>query len=199
MKQKIGFLRRSHRLIGTLLILPIVAWVITGLFFFIKPGYGDAFAPLEVRRYPLNTTPVPTAPDQLEARLLKTILGTHLLVRTEEGIKHLNAMTGRVWAPPNAEATRRLIDDAIAGNPRYGTIITETDDMVTTDTGVEIHLNWATLSLSQKGNDTARINRMYAIHYLQWTGIASIDRYLGVVGLLLMLWMAISGVRLLFR
>jgi hypothetical protein len=38
------------------------------------------------------------------------------------------------------------------------------------------------MSLQQKGRDTDRIDRLYRIHYLQWTGVKSIDRVVGFVG-----------------
>ena len=37
---------------------------------------------------------------------------------------------------------------------------------------------------------------MYKIHYLQWTGIKSIDKVLGIIGLVLVLLLAFLGLRM---
>ena len=65
-----------------------------------------------------------------------------------------------------------------------------------TDTGVEVTLDWNRVSLQQRGRDTDRIDRLYKVHYLQWTGVKSIDRVLGFVGLSLVLGLTVLGVRL---
>jgi uncharacterized iron-regulated membrane protein len=52
------------------------------------------------------------------------------------------------------------------------------------------------MSLYQQGKDTDFINQMYKIHYLQWTGIKSIDKVLGIIGLILVLLLAFLGLRM---
>jgi hypothetical protein len=39
---------------------------------------------------------------------------------------------------------------------------------------------------------------LYRIHYLQWTGIKSVDQVLGVVGILLIVALSLLGARLFF-
>ena len=43
-----------------------------------------------------------------------------------------------------------------------------------------------------------RIDALYRIHYLQWTGYKLVDRLVGLVGLLLLVTLAVLGVRLAF-
>ena len=183
-----------------MLVLPMVGWAVTGFVFFVKPGYGGAYESLAVKTYPLEAgQSVKTAPEWLEYRGLKTILGHHLLVRTAVEWHHLNPGTLQPAAAPSDDEVRRLVTDAFSANPqRYGNITGVADGVVTTDTGVEVTLDWNRISLQQRGRDTDRIDRLYKIHYLQWTGIEGIDRILGFVGLALLLALTAFGIRLAF-
>jgi hypothetical protein len=60
-------------------------------------------------------------------------------------------------------------------------------------------LDWKRLSLSQRGKDTNRIDTIYKIHYLQWTGLESLDKVLGAIGILLTLALSVLGARLLLK
>lgn len=191
---------RVHRWTGVVLLTPLLAWCLTGLIFLIQPGYGAAYEALPVQGYPL-TEPLTITPqeDWLEYKVLRTVLGTHLLVRNETGWRHLNAAT---LAPFEADEQQRrsLISDAIAQNiERYGRLLETQTDPYLTSSGTEIRLQWNTLSLQQYGVDTRWIDRMYRVHYLQWTGVKSLDKVLGVFGLLLLIIMSVTGVRLLLR
>ncbi len=197
--------RRAHRILGLVLFLPICAWALTGLVFFVKPGYEAAYSGLRVRTYTLDGTPVPQPrSDWLEVRVVRTILGDHLLVHAESGFAQLDPATLRARELPDEDAIRRLIDDAIAAERgRYGEIalvVRHLDDSpgasIETTTGVKIELDWARLALQQSGRDTRRIDALYRVHYLQWTGFAVLDRVLGVMGLASLLALAILGLRL---
>lgn len=199
--------RSLHRIIGVVLVLPMVGWAVTGFVFFIKPGYGGAYESLTVRTYPLDASaPGPNLASReiqaerdswLEYRVFRTILGEHLLVRTATGWRHLNPSTLEPVSAPSDDEVRRLVADAFTANPqRYGTITRVDSGVITTDTGVEITLDWNRVSLQQRGRDTDRIDRLYKVHYLQWTGVMSIDRVLGFVGLTLLLALTVLGVRL---
>jgi len=186
-----------------MLTLPMFGWALTGLVFFIKPGYDAAYGGLRVRCYPLEGTALPAArPEWLEMRVLRTKLGDHLLVRTERGAEHLDPATLRARDLPDEAGIRALIDDAIASDPRYGTIVSVArathDATVKTSTGATIDLDWNSMSLQQSGRDTRTIDALYRIHYLQWTGVRTLDRVLGVGGLAALVALAILGVRLAF-
>lgn len=203
--------RRLHRFLGLTLLLPLLGWAGTGLVFFLKPGYEAAYRSLEVRTYPLEGDEeiswAVIERGRLEARVLRTALGRHLLVRTSDGWAQLDPATGAPRELPEEAELRRLVDDAISGaRGRYGEVTSvERRDgrrpgaSVRTMTGVAIELDWPTLTLRQSGRDTRSIDALYRVHYLQWTGLRTVDRVLGAVGILLLLLLAGLGVRLAFR
>ena len=191
-------IRKLHRVIGLVLLLPFLGWTVTGLVFFIKPGYEGAFELLQPRTYPLDgDLSIKADPTWLEFRYLRTILGSHLLVRTSEGWLHLDPETLRLKERPTDDEIRALVSDAFsAHSQRYGKITGISNNTITTDTNTRIVLDWKRLTLQQRGTDTDLIDLLYRIHYLQWTGITVIDRMLGPLGLALVLALSILGVSL---
>src|SRR5438093_11470932 len=116
--------RAIHRVIGVIMLLPLAAWAATGAVFFIKPGYGAAYDALPIRMYPIEAA-INVRPDSSwrEMKHLRTILGLHLLARTDQGWVQLDPVTLRPIAPPPGEDVMRLIADAFVTNPtRYGRI-----------------------------------------------------------------------------
>ena len=192
--------RSLHRVAGLAMLLPLAGWAITGAIFFLKPGYAGAYELLQVKTYPLDSTlAIETDPTWTEARLVKTILGEHLLARTSRGWLHIDPRSRQPWPEPSADDVSTLVTDAFSANPqRYGRVASIEGDNITTDTGVRVQLDWNRLALSQSGKDTDRINTIYKIHYLQWTGIKSIDKVLGALGILLVLTLSALGARLFF-
>jgi hypothetical protein len=197
--------RTLHRIIGVVLVLPMLGWAVTGFVFFLKPGYGGAYEALTVKSYPMDGAPSIGRGNQaalhpwLEYRVFRTILGDHLVVRTAAGWHQLNPLTLQPIAAFTDDDVRRLVTDAFTANPeRYGSITRVDNGVIHTDTGVEVTLDWHRVTLQQRGRDTDRIDRLYKVHYLQWTGNKSIDRVLGFVGLVLVLTSTALGVRLAF-
>ncbi len=198
MPRKILHARKFHRVLGLILLLPFFGWALTGLIFFLKPGYKDAYEMLALKTYPLEQK-LTLAPDPawLEIRYLRTVLGEHLLVRTKTGWSQLDPNTMQPQAPPDTAKIKLLLQDACAAHPqRYGNIVSVENNTAKTDTGVEITLDWNRLSLQQKGKDTDRIDLLYRIHYLQWTSISSIDKPLGFIGIVLVMILTMLGIRL---
>jgi uncharacterized iron-regulated membrane protein len=193
--------RTVHRVIGIILLIPLVSWAITGLVFFIKPGYTGAYEVLTPKFYPINNQVlISENPNWLEVRYLRTILGDHLLVRTESGWMNLNPNDKRPRSAATDDETRRLVQDAFSMNPkRYGQIVSVNGNTVTTDTGVVVTIDWNRMSLQQTGKDTKWIDSLYRIHYLQWTGVRSIDRVVGLTGITLVLILTGLGASLAFR
>ncbi len=190
-----------HRVLGLILVLPFVAWAVTGFIFFVKPGYADAYEILAPKTYPIADS-VAFAPDSswLQIRCFRSVLGKHLIAKTAEGWKHFNVETLKPWERPPDDQIRKLVLDAVAGKKeRYGTDVRVVGDSITTETGIAISLDWESMTLSQQGADTELIDVLYRIHYLQWTGIGFIDKIAGVVGLVLVLVLAGLGIRLSFR
>ena len=154
------------------MLLPFLGWAVTGLVFFTKPGYGAAYDALPIKTYPLDG-PIAVRPDPAwrEVRYLRTILGPHLLVRTGTGWGQLDPVTLQPPpAPPDGDV-QRLLADAFTVNPsRYGRIVSLAGGVATTDTGAVVTFDWNRLGLQQRGRDTDRIDLLYKVHYLQWTG-----------------------------
>jgi hypothetical protein len=194
-------IRSLHRILGLIMLLPFIGWAITGAIFFLKPGYAGAYDLLQIKTYPLESnTAIQTNPAWLEVRYLKTTLGNHLLVRTTEGWQHLDPQSLIPKPAPNEEEMRALMNDAFSMNPqRYGEIVAVEGSTIRTDTGVQAKLNWERMSLTQRGKDTDRIDFLYKIHYLQWTGIESLDKVLGGTGIALILVLSLLGTVLFFR
>ena len=193
--------RRLHRIIGIALLLPFFAWALTGLIFFIKPGYAGAYEMLSPKTYPIETQLQITAePGWQEFRYVRTILGDHLLVREKSGWIQVDSANHQQRTQPTENEVRTLLKDAFSSNPaRYGEIASVKENVATTNTGVEVTLDWNRLSLQQKGSDTDRIDLLYRIHYLQWTGVKSVDRVVGLVGIGLVLVLSSLGASLAFR
>jgi hypothetical protein len=192
--------RSVHRFVGLVMLLPLIGWAITGAIFFLKPGYGGAYELLQVKTYPLATNIVlETDASWTEARLVKTILGEHLLARTAGGWLHLDPHSRQPWPEPSADDVSELVTDAFSANAqRYGRVASIVGNKITTDTGVRIELDWDRLALAQTGKDTDRIDTLYKIHYLQWTGVKTVDQVLGGLGILLLLALSLLGARLFF-
>jgi hypothetical protein len=192
--------RAFHRVIGLVMLLPLIGWAVTGSIFFLKPGYAGAYDAPQVKTYPLEIyVALQTDPSWLEFRYGKKVLGEHLLARTAQGWRHLDPRTSRPKPPPTEDEIRALLDDALAANAaRYGHVASVEGDTATTDTGVRITLDWDRLALAQRGTDTDRIDWLYKIHYLQWTGMAAVDKALGALGIALVLTLSLIGARLFF-
>lgn len=192
--------RSLHRVVGLVMLLPLAGWAVTSAVFYLKPGYAGAYELLQVKTYPLEATLViETDPSWTEARLVKTILGEHLLARTSQGWLHLDPYSRLPWPEPSADEVSELLTDAFSANPqRYGRVASIRGNNITTNTGVRVELDWGRLALTQSGKDTDRIDTLYKIHYLQWTGVNAIDKVLGALGILLVLSLSLLGARLFF-
>jgi len=192
--------RSLHRVIGLVMLLPLIGWALTGAFFFLKPGYAPAYEILQVKTYPIESNiALQPDPSWTEIRLIKTVLGEHLLAKTAKGWMNLDPITRTPRTEPSADDFEALLLDAFSSNPgRYGKVVSINANKATTDTGVRVQLDWNRLALTQTGKDTDRIDALYKVHYLQWTGIAGVDKVLGALGILLVLGLSLLGARLFF-
>jgi hypothetical protein len=189
-------LKKFHRVIGYVLMLPIITWMLTGLFFFFKPGYVDAYAALPVKQYPIIEWPaLDIKPSWQQVKVMQSILGRHVLIKDGSGWSHLDPVTSTALSLPANDDLRALVSDAMTIDPeRYGNIVDISDQKIVTDTGVAITFDWNSMSLRQQGKDTQMINQIYNIHYLRWTGNRSFDQFAGVIGLLSLVLLAVLGV-----
>jgi len=193
--------RALHKIVGLVLLIPFMGWIVTAMVFYIKPGYAGAYESLQMRFYPVDGRIAFSAdPSWLEFRYVKTILGTHVIVRTVDGWRQLDPPTLRPREKPTDNEIRTLLNDAFTANSqRYGVVAAISNDSILTSTGVHVSLDWDGLSLYQRGPDTDRIDFLYKVHYLQWTGIAAIDKVLGPIGLALVFLLSVLGIRLALR
>lgn len=182
------------------MLLPFFGWALTGLVFFFKPGYDEAYELLQPKTYPMNgQLTLSPAPSWLEFRYCRTILGNHLIVRTAQGWQHLDPLTLTLKQKPTTDEIKTLLTDAFSTNPnRYGQISELTNEVATTNTQVRVTWDWNRLSLQQRGRDTERIDWLYKIHYLQWTGVKAIDKVVGMIGIGLIVVLSLLGLWLQF-
>ena len=193
--------RKLHKLIGLILVLPMLGWTFTGLVFFIKPGYQGAYEQLSVKTYPLSG-PITIIPQDnwQEVRVVKTVLGEHLIVKANNKSQHLDPTTLLAMPEPTTLQFETLINDAFTDNQaRYGDIISTDGLTAKTNTGVEVVLNWSSLRLSQQGQDTQLINLLYQVHYLQWTPFKELNQVVGIFGLILLISLTVLGVRIYLK
>ena len=192
-------LRKTHKIVGVVLAVPLLAWALTGIVFLTKPGYAGAYEQLAVKTYPLEQVfQLQPVGKWHEARLLRTVLGYHLLLAGNGVTTHLDPQSFATRELPSDADIKRLVDDAIGVNPqRYGAIVAIDRGKAITSTGVEITLDWPTLSLAQAGRDTRLLNTLYKIHYLQWLGRPFPNTLLGVTGIVLLLSLTGLGLAVL--
>ena len=168
-----------HRWLAITLVALLVVWSVTGLLFHLKPGWDRAYDMLSVERGKTET--------------LDTAVGP------------LSRTSGKLATPLSVADAEKLARDAIgrsAQRAAYGDVVRATSD----DTSVTLECEHATVRIdrttariSQHGADTERIDWLYRIHYLQWTGNASVDKVLAIAGLLLIWAVMIPGIVLFIR
>ncbi len=199
-------LKNLHAYLGLFLALPLCIWAITGAVFLVKPGYEQAYEQLQPRMRPLNESKrIPARDDWLEATLVRTVLGVHLLVKDVDGNElHLDPQSNKEMPLPQVDDVILLLNDAIAHDrQRYGEVnkvdLTWPIIQVETTNNVSLELNWQNLNLKQQGQDTHTLNRFYRMHYLQWTPNAQLNKVLAAVVLLLLLGLCVLGIGMLSR
>ena len=193
--------RRIHRYIGLVLLFPMVGWALTGLVFLIKPGYDGAYEVITIKTYPLDRKlNIASKENWEEVRVIKSVLGNHLLVTIDGKTNHLDFNTLKKKPMPSGTEVTRLVEDAIADKKdRYGSVLAVDGATAYTTTGIEVTVNWDGLKLNQIGSDRYFIDWLYKVHYLQWTPWRLANDVLGIVGLLLLVALTAIGLRLYLK
>lgn len=199
-------LNNIHAYLGLTLVLPLFVWAVTGLVFLFRPGYQEAYEQLSLVQggysTPIEVTP---QPNWQQLRFVHTVLGGHLLVSTTAGeILHLDQATLTPRPYPSASQLEQLVSAATDHNPqRYGDLVAVEQERdrfrITTTTDVELELDWQSLTLQQRGDDTRFLDRLYRMHYLQWSPAPKLNKLLITVALLGLLAMCYVGLRMLIR
>ncbi len=204
-----------HRTLAIALVVLLVVWSITGLLFHLKPGWDRAYDQLAVERPgPLKLAAIVPAPAVEVAlagaaieriTLFDTQLGPLYRVSTATGTELVDATTGRKRSPLSVPEAEALIADAVARSPHraaYGAPHkTHADDR---SVKIEFADSMVTIGrsdarISQTAESTRRIDWLYRIHYLQWTGNKTIDRAFAMLGLALIWAVMIPGIMLFVR
>jgi hypothetical protein len=187
-------LRRIHRALGAVLVVPLVVWTATGLLFLVKPGWSGAYEPLSAFRderldlaslVPLSSLSACIA-GASSVEVGSTALGpVYRIHRPELGARLVDAVSGEVLPPLDANAGALVAADAASrarAAERYGTILEARKDgdaiVVRFAGGAEVRVGRSDLALAQRGRDTALIDLLYRVHYLEWTGSPAVDRVL---------------------
>jgi uncharacterized iron-regulated membrane protein len=202
---------RVHRWLAIVLVILLVAWTVTGLLFHLKPGWDGAYDRLSIERRSgglareaLATT-LPGVPfDKLE--YFNTAIGPLYRLQTADGLQLFDAVTGAKRSPLDETACKTLALDAVSRSSfkgRYGEVASVESDKDTVYVrfrgGAVVEVDRTVASVYQHGGDTGRIDWLYRVHYLQWTGNATVDKGIVVAGLLLVWAVMIPGIVLFVR
>jgi uncharacterized iron-regulated membrane protein len=197
---------RVHRWLAIVLVVPLVVWSVTGLLFHLKPGWSRAYDMLDVE-HPLTTTAVApistiaaTFPSKIsKIELIDTAIGPLYRVSGASGIELVDAVGATRRSPLTADDAQKLAVDAVSRSAERGaygvvtgTEVTERVVRVKFSNAV-VEVGRSSARLSQRGADTDRIDWLYRIHYLQWTGNKTVDRVLAGFGLALIWLVMLPG------
>ena len=197
-------MKELHRVLGLLLLIPFLLWTATGLLFLLKPGWASAYEMLDAfDPSPLDLGAVLAPGDALRQagvaeplqrlELGQTALGPLYRVRLrEEGgaARLIDARSGRIVSPLTEDQARAIAAGAASranARERYGAVVESNGVEDAVDVrfagGAIVTVGRNDLNVSQRGLDTNRIDALYRIHYLQWTGHPSVDRALAIVAI----------------
>ena len=164
-------------------------------------GYDGAYEVITIKTYPLDQK-INVAPNENwdEVRVIKSVLGNHLLVTVEGKTNHVDFNTLKQKPMPSVTEVTHLVEDAIADKKdRYGSVLSVDGATAYTTTGIKMTVNWDELKLNQIGSDRRFIDGLYKIHYLQWTPWRLANYVLGIVGLLLLVTLTVLGLRMYLK
>ena len=192
--------RSGHRIAAILVALPLLLWTATGLLFLYKPGWGPAYEPLSVARsegqLSLESLVAPGALATLRGagrgavrrvELWPTVSGPVYRIERGAGVLLVDAATGAVLSPLGESLGRRWVEDAVSRSAHpasYGEVreVTLEGGQLHVDyvSGARVSLNRQDGKLRRGGPDRRRIDWLYRVHYLQWTGVEGLDRALAL-------------------
>ncbi len=190
-----------------MLVIPLVVWTVTGLLFHLKPGWSRAYDMLDPERpgmVHLDRLTLPANVTHVEA--FATAIGPLARVTTDKGDELYDLDSGTRRSPLSIDVAQALAVDAIKRSKfaaSYGDCAkvtsTETSVKLECSDGPTIEVGRNDARISQRGPDTDRIDWLYRIHYLQWTGMKTFDKIFALVGLGLVWLVMIPGIVLFVR
>jgi uncharacterized iron-regulated membrane protein len=206
---------KVHRWLAIVLAALLIVWSLTGLLFHLKPGWSRAYDMLSVERHdrplaietlkPVAAIHTVDGAPIVKLELFDSAKGPLYRARTQAGSALFDAMTGEQLLLSQEDAWL-LAKDAISRSDEraaYG----EPVERITTNDTIKLVMSGGPVLLvgrndariSQRGADTDRIDWLYRMHYLQFTGNHTVDRALAIVGLLLIWAVMIPGIVLFVR
>ena len=193
-------MRRAHRFFGLLAVVPLLAWLLSGVtLVVVDPGPSDG-VPVQLPTSPLTgSITVRPEPGVEEVRLFSTALGPHVIQKTEFGWRHLDPTTGALKPMPGEDDLRRLLEEAFEGRDGFGEITLVTADSVLTSTGRVVTLDWPSYTASYRDETTRLGAVLRRIHGLGLSGMPQVDRWLMIVAGVLGSTLGLIGLGLLFR
>ncbi len=193
-------MRRAHRFFGLLAVVPLLAWLVSGVALVVMdPGPSEGTEVLLPMRPLARSVTVRPEPGVHEVRLFSTVLGQHLIQRTEFGWRHLDPVTGELKPAPAEEELRGLLEEAFGDSDGFGEISLVAADSVVTTTGRVITLDWSAFTASYKDDTTRLAGILRRVHGLGLSGIPIVDGWLMIVAGVLGSALALLGLGLLFR
>ncbi len=207
---------RAHRWLALGLVIPLLVWSVTGLVFHLKPGWARAYDQLdEARPGPLDlaaVTAIASLPGPAtgwtasRVELFDSALGPLYRVTILDGSALYDARTGARRSPLAVADARSLAVDAVARSEHhaaYGDPVevreAPAEFRIQFSGGAVVRIGRDDGRLTQRGADTERIDWLYRLHYLQWTGNRAIDRVIAGAGLGLIWLAAVPGLVLAAR
>ena len=202
---------KAHRWLAIVLVVLLAVWSVTGLLFHLKPGWSRAYDMLSAERggplHPGKLVAPSVAGEEVTAlELIDTALGPLYRVTSAAGPALYDAQTGARRSPLPLADAQMLALDAIGRSAHaaaYGRV--ESADVrgelavIALSGGATVEVGLSDARISQRGGDTDRIDWLYRIHYLQWTGNKTVDKILAVGGLALIWAVIVPGLVLFVR
>lgn len=192
-------LRRAHRLLALLAVLPLLAWIISGLLLVIMGPEAVETGTLDLPTEPIRRS-VTVRPEagSTEARVFATPMGNHLLQKTEFGWRHIDPSTGQLKDVPTESQLRSLLEIAFDTDPEgFGEIELVTADSVVTTTGRSVSLDWPSYTATYRDGATERVRLVRRVHGLGITGNPGVDRWIMLLAAALCTLLAAMGMGLL--
>ena len=202
---------KAHRWLAIVLVVLLAVWSVTGVLFHLKPGWSRAYDMLSAERggplHPSKLVALSTVGDDITGlELIDTALGPLYRVSTAQGTSLVDATNGSRRSPLSLADGRALVADAISRSPHaaaYGAFesadLRDASVVIAYSGGQTIEVGRSDARISQRGGDTDRIDWLYRIHYLQWTGNKTFDRAFAIFGLALIWAVVLPGLVLFVR
>lgn len=215
-------MRRIHRVLGPVLVVPLALWMATGLLFHIKHRYSEAYEILAIPRPLTDWSTARIAPGDVIGRGLASApvtLGLHPSGRVvyygkrQDRPLAIDATTGEVLPLASVATARAWVRAAVVQSVharRYGSELSfRRTTLKSAHTGAEdpafdfrfsggknVRVDLVTGEMTQTGALNDFIDATYRLHYLQWTPWNAVNIALVLCAIPLILFLALTGLRM---